>query len=297
MILRILFVVASVPALALAFAPSQHSRHYRRGLDPLKTLRETPVPLPPESTDDHDIAIPSFEATVPLLEEDTSPIFETIASIEAPDAFAATATSLETLSGVIEETGGTDSASPDVGKEIFLASLDEMQSSAKQLLEGEFDIEDGNRAFRESLKSMSRATNPPDSALEEQELLPVPPLDLSDEGSAANDVDAILAASGEAVAAAEASLSSSVRVSRPSESSSTTVAEPLESATANEAALASPSVGKILRFAVPAIGVWLCGPLLSLIDTSSVGMLSGTIQVCACDNLSVSCHIFMDLNA
>jgi Na+-driven multidrug efflux pump len=40
-------------------------------------------------------------------------------------------------------------------------------------------------------------------------------------------------------------------------------------------------VGKILKFAVPAIGVWLCGPLLSLIDTSSVGMLSGTVQQAA----------------
>lgn len=41
---------------------------------------------------------------------------------------------------------------------------------------------------------------------------------------------------------------------------------------------APPSVRKILKFAVPAIGVWLCGPLLSLIDTSSVGLLTGTTQ-------------------
>jgi Na+-driven multidrug efflux pump len=43
----------------------------------------------------------------------------------------------------------------------------------------------------------------------------------------------------------------------------------------------TPSVGKILKFAVPAVGVWLCSPLLSLIDTSSVGLLSGTIQQAA----------------
>lgn len=43
----------------------------------------------------------------------------------------------------------------------------------------------------------------------------------------------------------------------------------------------APSVGKILRFAIPAIGVWLCGPLLSLIDTSAVGLLSGTGQQAA----------------
>jgi len=43
----------------------------------------------------------------------------------------------------------------------------------------------------------------------------------------------------------------------------------------------SPSVMKILKFAIPAIGVWLCGPLLSLIDTSAVGLFSGTVQQAA----------------
>jgi len=39
--------------------------------------------------------------------------------------------------------------------------------------------------------------------------------------------------------------------------------------------------GQILKFAIPAIGVWLCGPLLSCIDTASVGLLSGTAQQAA----------------
>jgi len=43
----------------------------------------------------------------------------------------------------------------------------------------------------------------------------------------------------------------------------------------------SPDVRKILKFAIPAIGVWLCGPLLSLIDTSAVGVLSGTLNQAA----------------
>jgi len=47
------------------------------------------------------------------------------------------------------------------------------------------------------------------------------------------------------------------------------------------AVIAPPSVKKILKFAVPAIGVWLCGPILSLIDTSAVGVLSGTVQQAA----------------
>lgn len=42
-----------------------------------------------------------------------------------------------------------------------------------------------------------------------------------------------------------------------------------------------PSVSKILKFAIPAIGVWLCGPMLSLIDTSAVGLFSGTVQQAA----------------
>lgn len=43
----------------------------------------------------------------------------------------------------------------------------------------------------------------------------------------------------------------------------------------------APSVGKILKFAGPAIGVWLCNPLLSLIDTSAVGVFAGTTQQAA----------------
>jgi len=42
-----------------------------------------------------------------------------------------------------------------------------------------------------------------------------------------------------------------------------------------------PGVQRILRFAIPAVGVWLCSPLLSLIDTSAVGILSGTVQQAA----------------
>lgn len=41
------------------------------------------------------------------------------------------------------------------------------------------------------------------------------------------------------------------------------------------------TVGRILNFAIPAIGIWLCSPLLSVIDTSAVGLLSGTVQQAA----------------
>jgi Na+-driven multidrug efflux pump len=42
-----------------------------------------------------------------------------------------------------------------------------------------------------------------------------------------------------------------------------------------------PSVRMILRFALPATGIYLCSPLLSLIDTSTVGLLAGTNQQAA----------------
>lgn len=42
-----------------------------------------------------------------------------------------------------------------------------------------------------------------------------------------------------------------------------------------------PSVSKIIQFSLPAIGVWLCSPVLSMIDTASVGLLAGTAQQAA----------------
>ena len=43
----------------------------------------------------------------------------------------------------------------------------------------------------------------------------------------------------------------------------------------------TPSIQKILSYTLPAIGVWLCGPILSMIDTAAVGLLSGTAQQAA----------------
>lgn len=109
-------------------------------------------------------------------------------------------------------------------------------------------------------------------------------------------VEAVLAASEDAAALAEASLQEDVAQEPPVESSNDTgfsmpvtvenvpkilsasdvVGEPV-----TKEKVESPSVSKILKFAVPAIGVWLCSPLLSLIDTSAVGILSGTVQQAA----------------
>ena len=50
----------------------------------------------------------------------------------------------------------------------------------------------------------------------------------------------------------------------------------------------TPSVSKILQYTIPAIGIWLCSPVLSMIDTASVGLLSGTAQQAA---LNPACSV------
>jgi Na+-driven multidrug efflux pump len=124
------------------------------------------------------------------------------------------------------------------------------------------------------------------------------------------DVQAVLAFSEEAAAAAEATLSPElvVQLELSKRSNATTsfvsdtetLSETVVAASTTEAdalpeilpasqvvgepatkAIVAPDVRKILKFAIPAIGVWLCGPLLSLIDTSAVGIFSGTVQQAA----------------
>lgn len=45
--------------------------------------------------------------------------------------------------------------------------------------------------------------------------------------------------------------------------------------------LEPPSVPEILRFSISAMAVFLCGPILSLIDTSAVGLFSGSVEQAA----------------
>jgi Na+-driven multidrug efflux pump len=87
-------------------------------------------------------------------------------------------------------------------------------------------------------------------------------------------VNAILDESGRAVAAAEAKLLSDHAAAPDGGVDSVVQAE-------SDEALVAPSVLRIVKFAIPAVGVWLCSPLLSLIDTSAVGILSGTVHQAA----------------
>ena len=59
--------------------------------------------------------------------------------------------------------------------------------------------------------------------------------------------------------------------------------EPLSSTAAaiSSSVMEAPTLWQMIRFAIPATGVWLCSPLLSLIDTSTVGLLAGTTHQAA----------------
>lgn len=59
------------------------------------------------------------------------------------------------------------------------------------------------------------------------------------------------------------------------------VESPVELAAPLEERQDYPSIAKIIQFSLPAIGVWLCSPVLSMIDTASVGLLAGTAQQAA----------------
>ncbi len=110
------------------------------------------------------------------------------------------------------------------------------------------------------------------------------------------DVKAILVASGQAAVAAEASMSQELIEQLHFAQSNATLSASFDTVDALPDILTAasvvgepttiskiepPKVSKILKFAIPAIGVWLCNPLLSLIDTSAVGLFSGTIQQAA----------------
>ena len=123
--------------------------------------------------------------------------------------------------------------------------------------------------------------------------------DFSNSTNLSEDVLAVLEASGAAAVEAEATLSpdliEQLDFSSSGSNSTSTMSTPLvvdeipeiltASSVVGEAVtstkIETPSVKKILKFAIPAIGVWLCGPLLSLIDTSAVGLFSGTAQQAA----------------
>jgi MatE len=101
------------------------------------------------------------------------------------------------------------------------------------------------------------------------------------------NVEAVMQASENAMVYAEAALPVEVRSALKAANSTTFSKDNVDLLPAKKVVgepatqISTPSLMKILKFAIPAIGVWLCAPMLSLIDTSAVGVLSGTTQQAA----------------
>lgn len=165
--------------------------------------------------------------------------------------------------------------SSDSGKEILLSQLDEMKTSETlQQPDRRLISESLLATDADCLLKVDEDTEADESNKQINVVL------TTDDAKIMENVGAVLAASEEAVAAVDPTLqandSAPHLVEEIVSAASSLMVEPPVSQK-----ITAPSVGKILQFAIPAIGVWLCGPLLSLIDTSSVGLLSGTIQQAA----------------
>jgi Na+-driven multidrug efflux pump len=159
-------------------------------------------------------------------------------------------------------TSATENSVADTGKIIFLSSMEENA----EIVETTFE-DNVSQKQHQSPKTPTPAEKthiPAEMAslvMENQdELIAIK------ETNTAEGVRSLLTASEQAIVEAEAKFA-------------------LQTAESEERTLSpsvpAPSVAKILKFAIPAIGVWLCGPLLSMIDTSCVGLLSGTAQQAA----------------
>ena len=221
-----------------------------------------------------------------------------------PDEFAADASPpLDTSNNNNNNEGTLLSSSPptnDLGTEIFLGSLQE-NLATKEVLDEEIFQEDLVKAASATAPKVRDATvaflEGASSAVDADGLMAATTAPLTTktyENETIDTVNAILAASSEAVERAQETLSQeAVRFDGDMNVTDTMAPskrvedvpdilpaadvvgdKPMEK-------IPTPSVAKILKFAVPAVGVWLCSPLLSLIDTSSVGLLSGTIQQAA----------------
>ena len=179
------------------------------------------------------------------------------------------------VDAIIDSTLLTEQpAGVDQGKEIFLASIaDTSPEEITADMEAEPIVSGGSDGdyFVDDMMSNNSNSNNNGGALSDDER---------------NSVISVLQASQEAAIAAEAAmpkeLMEQLEFSSGPSNGTSLVSAPIaideipeikpaseivgEPVTASR--MESPSVSKILKFAIPAVGVWLCSPLLSLIDTS-----------------------------
>ncbi|KAG7349479.1 MATE efflux family protein [Nitzschia inconspicua] len=305
-----------VAATAALMAGSTYAFVYPVGVTQKKSYRKRWLPLGEYSNNDNNSKLPlgveDYEkqplntVTPPQAATslDTVLLGGPVTSLSSADLLLPS-TSLDSAGTVNSVLPATINNNPndDISKEILLESIsrtrpkDVLADVQGVLLSNNDSIKQDDASI---LSSMGLSSNATTSLFIEDASVDTP--------NFLEDVRAVLAFSEEAAAEAEASLSAELveqlDISHSSVSNATSfaaaistdlpavttvdkdvleqdhVASPVLGEVASKS-IEAPNVGKILKFAIPAIGVWLCGPLLSLIDTSAVGIFSGTVQQAA----------------
>lgn len=191
--------------------------------------------------------------------------------------------------------GNRRSRVPLMANQEDIASTEEMEA-----LDSSTDGITNSMYTSKIAKAMGSDTITPDAAagtlvlddciISSEGIIP-PELLTKDVTSSMESVEIILAVAQQATAAAEASLPEQVSGSiplLPTHEFNDTMTVPEGRPSSHEVEKFTvyetfdyPSVKRIITFAASATGVYLCSPLLSLIDTSAVGLLSGTAQQAA----------------
>lgn len=251
------------------------------------------------------------ETPIPLETNSNDVVGEADSNDLPTSSTAATTAATSSASTALSPAPAQPAAIPVIAIDDALITPKKNEEFINELLLENISRQSPDQIFASSLSEDDPTVAAPAPALETQSSTGVANVTSSATAST-GEVQAILAASGQAAAVAEASMpralaeeldwaapdvvfagSNAANASLPLVSDRKTpvvtdsveeilsaasvVGEPVTATQTIEA----PEVMKILKFAIPAIGVWLCGPLLSLIDTSAVGIFSGTTQQAA----------------
>lgn len=192
------------------------------------------------------------------------------------------------------ENSNSNSGTADIAKDIVLDAIS--SSSPSQMLDGvnlKGEVTPSAQSNVDAVLAASKLAVEEATGLSADNSFTLDGVDTNDDvtPAAQRNLDAVLAASKQAVAEAGLAVDTSdtIDIDTPVVDSLGMRVETLPSITEvvpavrtkEKTKIDSPSVQTILKFAIPAIGVWLCSPLLSLIDTSAVGLFSGTAQQAA----------------
>lgn len=247
-----------VQSMMMVRDQTSHYNRFRRGGTPLLT------PMPP------------MRMSATNEEIETEPVFEDVDGIgeltSTITGITATATSTGTTTTT---TAGTDSS------DSFVLPVENSNSETQNIIE-KFPAVD----LDPSTPVVGQAVSVPGPVLVPEAALQAPDiLDISKEttqAQAAQFLDPLVVVEGIiSTALSDPDANGVIPTNSLLEDTATTTKEQRVQLMEDDEVVEAPSISKIIKFAIPAVGVWLCNPLLSLIDTSSVGLLSGTAQQAA----------------